>query len=225
MATQMESRKILLFLDKCAAHPKVVFLPPNTTSHLQPLDVGIIRNVKFHFLSLLVRWLLAKIEQKGANLKIDLDAIHFLAMPWDRVKSKVITNCFKKCGFFGACDDAQSVEEYDGNYCVLEISDCDHLNMDKLRTVQEVITDAISGTAEDDDDKDTQGLGNCCDRRALTVGDTFEPLDTLRAFVANVEQSDQTTALLVFFYFQKNLFRDIEKKKVPCKATNYFKVA
>lgn len=39
----------------------------------------------------------------------------------------------------------QRVEEYNGNYCVLEIPDWDHLNMDELRSVQEIITDAIRG--------------------------------------------------------------------------------
>ncbi|XP_049522088.1 tigger transposable element-derived protein 6-like isoform X1 [Dermacentor silvarum] len=67
-----KNRKILLFVDQCSAHPKettfnnvtVRFLPANTTSHLQPLDAGIIRNVKHHFKGLLVRRLLAKIHRK-----------------------------------------------------------------------------------------------------------------------------------------------------------------
>ena len=42
---KIQDRKILLFVDNCAAHPhislsniKLAFLPPNTTSKLQPLD-------------------------------------------------------------------------------------------------------------------------------------------------------------------------------------------
>ena len=54
-------RKILLFPDNCSAHqvtyiPKniqVYFLPPNTTSSLQPMDQGIIRNLKCHYRGLL----------------------------------------------------------------------------------------------------------------------------------------------------------------------------
>ena len=42
-----------MFVDNCAAHPpvdklcavKLAFLPPNTTSKLQPMDQGIIYNV------------------------------------------------------------------------------------------------------------------------------------------------------------------------------------
>jgi hypothetical protein len=48
-------RKVILFIDRCAAHPlntpflrnvKVVFLTANCTSMLQPLDLGIINCVK-----------------------------------------------------------------------------------------------------------------------------------------------------------------------------------
>jgi hypothetical protein len=47
----VKNHKILLFIDQCAAQPKnttflqnikVVFLPDNCTSQLQPLDLGII---------------------------------------------------------------------------------------------------------------------------------------------------------------------------------------
>lgn len=49
-------RKILLLLDNCRAHPnvsysnlKLIFLPPNTSSRLQPLDVGIIQTMKLKY--------------------------------------------------------------------------------------------------------------------------------------------------------------------------------
>ncbi|KFM74273.1 Tigger transposable element-derived protein 4, partial [Stegodyphus mimosarum] len=51
---QCQSRKVLLLLDNCAAHPhldclkniQLEFLPPITTTLVQPMDMGIIRNLK-----------------------------------------------------------------------------------------------------------------------------------------------------------------------------------
>ena len=64
------SRKILLFVDNCSAHPpmqlshvKVVMLPPNTTSCLQPCDAGVIKAVKLHYRRYLLRHLLSEMEQ------------------------------------------------------------------------------------------------------------------------------------------------------------------
>ena len=46
--------------------PKVVFLPINTTSKLQPLDVGIIKNFKCHYRKLLLNHVLSQID--GSSL-------------------------------------------------------------------------------------------------------------------------------------------------------------
>ena len=53
----MEGRKTALLIDNCHAHPSVfdltnvqlVFLPPYTTSVLQPMDQGVIRSLKAHY--------------------------------------------------------------------------------------------------------------------------------------------------------------------------------
>ena len=49
-----QSRNVLFIVDNCPAHPvvdnlsnmKVVFLPPNATSRLQPMDQGVIHALK-----------------------------------------------------------------------------------------------------------------------------------------------------------------------------------
>lgn len=49
-----QNRKVLLITDNCASHKcpdglkamEVLFLPPNATSKLQPMDRGIIQNLK-----------------------------------------------------------------------------------------------------------------------------------------------------------------------------------
>ena len=67
------SRSIILLMDNAGCHPedlktkfrniKVCFLPANTTSKLQPLDLGIIQNFKVHYRNLFLRYILAKIDE------------------------------------------------------------------------------------------------------------------------------------------------------------------
>ena len=53
----VKGRKVLMLVDNCPAHPviqglravELLFLPPNCTSVLQPMDQGIIRLFKFFY--------------------------------------------------------------------------------------------------------------------------------------------------------------------------------
>ena len=102
-----KNRKVLLFVDNCAAHgtvknlvaTKVVFLPPNTTSVLQPCDQGIIKAFKQHYRKRIVRYLLHCMESnisQEINVKIAIDFMH---AAWKAVTPSVIQHCFRKGGF------------------------------------------------------------------------------------------------------------------------------
>lgn len=106
-------RKILLLLDNAGCHStdiigkysniKVLFLPPNTTSKLQPLDVGIIQNFKLHYRKLFLRYVLTKIDQclvatEVSNSISIPQAIRWIAQAWKKVDSMVIKKCFRKSG-------------------------------------------------------------------------------------------------------------------------------
>ena len=83
---------------------KLVFLPKNMTSQLQTLDAGIIRNFKYKYRKLLVRYLVSwTVEGKAASQIIE--EVHALkAITWHQTARKsvvpeTIKFCFKKCGF------------------------------------------------------------------------------------------------------------------------------
>jgi len=96
--------KAVLLLDNCPAHPpadtlvsrcggiKVVYLPPNTTSKIQPLDQGIIATVKRAYRRLLIRGCLETdftITQYLKSITVK-DACHLLGEAWASVSSASI---------------------------------------------------------------------------------------------------------------------------------------
>lgn len=109
-----QAKKILLLLDNCSAHPptmkfsniEVFFLPPNTTSSIQPMDMGVIRNLKEHYRKRLNTRIVAELDADETRKAADaiktitlIDAIHMIHEAWADVKQQTIHNCYKKAGF------------------------------------------------------------------------------------------------------------------------------
>ncbi|CAB5394319.1 unnamed protein product [Rhizophagus irregularis] len=89
-------------------HVEVVFLPPNTTSHLQPLDARIIASFKNYFKRKFCRHMLDLFEDgKDINReKINIkEAIDYVAEAWDCVTEEAVQNCWKKTGILPSLSD------------------------------------------------------------------------------------------------------------------------
>ena len=133
-----QARKVALIVDNAPSHPmltpsniKLYFLPPNTTALVQPMDQGIIKNLKGHYRKELCSRILQTIDtqitsqsdleaqsmEKHARSISLLDAIHMVAEAWTSVKPTTIYNCYAKCGFVRS------------QTLVLELSD---ISLDKL---------------------------------------------------------------------------------------------
>jgi len=120
---RQQRRKIALLIDNCPAHSKdcgeklknvkVIFFPPNCTSKLQPLDLGIIKNLKMHYRERILKEMISAIEKNETFQNIDLrKAIAELYKVWKfDVTAKTIRNCFKKGGFSDQTDDIDSEDE------------------------------------------------------------------------------------------------------------------
>ena len=121
-----EGRKVALTIDNCLTHPVIenlksvtlYFLPPNTTSALQPMDQGVIWSLKSKYRTPIIQKVLAAIDQ-GKQLPVIsiLEAMKVLALSWNEVSKEAITNCFTKSGFSeDVCseeDDFQLREVFD----------------------------------------------------------------------------------------------------------------
>lgn len=113
------NRKILLFVDNCPAHPevknlqqiKLAFLPPNTSSMLQPMDQGVIHSLKSHYRRILLTKMIHAID-KGEIFTINLlDAINFVHLAWQRVSTETIAHCFNHAGFIRKGEEFESDDE------------------------------------------------------------------------------------------------------------------
>ena len=107
------NHKILLLMDNAGCHPgnlsvkfsnnKICFLPPNTTSTLQPLDLGIIQNFKVHYRRYFLRYVLSKIDEfdsasddvKSVNILV---TIRWVALVSSQVTAETIAKCFRMAG-------------------------------------------------------------------------------------------------------------------------------
>lgn len=120
---RIQGREILLLLDNCSAHPKIelsnvklAFLPPNTTSKLQPLDSGIIAQVKALYRKRMLRHLLVEMDESSTASQLAksitlLDAVRWMGNAWYAVKPSTCAKCFARCGLVDATSNNSSEAE------------------------------------------------------------------------------------------------------------------
>ena len=87
----MEGRNVLLLLDNCSVDRNnglqlkdtvLKFLPPNSTSRLQPLDAGIIHALKAHYRKRFAREMVENLESNTVQKFSILDAIRTAVSAW-----------------------------------------------------------------------------------------------------------------------------------------------
>jgi hypothetical protein len=105
------NRKIILFLDNATCHPDIKltniqlsFLPPNTSSVCQPLDLGVIKAFKAQYRKKLLRHIQANLDNASSSSELTkrvtvLDAVSWNISARNAIKPAVVTKCFWKAGF------------------------------------------------------------------------------------------------------------------------------
>ena len=243
---KIQKRKILLLIDNCPAHPPVtasnvkpVFLPPNTTSRLQPCDAGIIRAFKSHYRKRLLRHVLFHMDEcnqasdlaKQVNF---LDSILWVNTAWASVTSETIQKCFSKCGI-GAQLDEQQDQPQD------ELQPDDHLSelldgtsLDQFTNCDEDVCTFATATSDsqqtatpiaddEDDDEETDAADPAPPAPPVSLKLSLQSLQTLQTFALENEDDkilklvDQTKQLVE----QMKLLQITTSKQA--KLDNYFK--
>ena len=207
-----EGRHILLILDNCPAHPRhlsfsnitMKFLPPNTTSKLQPCDQGIIQSMKVHYRYHLVQKQLLAIED-GEEMKISvLDAMQWLKIAWEEVTSTTIRNCFHHAGFKNI-----SVPMYDHENSEPDIARV----IDDLRANGVSIEGQIDEFTAIDDDLETAGT--------LTDGDIVATIcGTMDQEEDNTDVDEQDVPVICPTTSEFRHAMDIARRFVTCTSDN-----
>lgn len=165
-------------MDNAPSHPTDVeysnvtvrFFPPNTTSHLQPLDQGVIRAFKAHYRRLVLERLLSVMDNIQSADEITkkisvLDAVGWIDLAWCNLSSSCIYNCFLKAGFLPGPSQDEVIEDEDGEMVTLS----EFLARYKSATSAIGVVDANEFVTFDDNVETVEHLGETADDIANAV--------------------------------------------------------
>jgi hypothetical protein len=148
---KMQNRHVLLFLDNTTCHPhiklsnvRLAWFPPNNTSVSQPMDQGIIWDVKVDYRKLLMQSLLVNVDSSSSASELAryvsvLDGVIWISQGVKKLLSETVTKCFEKARF-STGEVTASVEnendQKDLQNCMNEVafSNCnaeDYINIDR----------------------------------------------------------------------------------------------
>lgn len=104
--------KVLLIVDNAPSYAliqipeniKIVFVPPNTTPLLQPMDLGVIANFKAYYLRRVFKNLIEYVDGPAENTTIIQfwkrfnikDAVDNIVLSWNEVKGTTLNSVWKK---------------------------------------------------------------------------------------------------------------------------------
>lgn len=120
---RLQNRKVALVVDNCPAHVQIpaakiphvdlIFLPPNVTSVVQPMDAGIIRTLKALYKRSLLQnvftegiWDIEKLPKPTV-----LQALRWLVHAWAAVSKDTVLNCWRHAGIASTPAAVEAVPE------------------------------------------------------------------------------------------------------------------
>jgi hypothetical protein len=113
-----ECRKILLLVNNFSGHAspptlnniRLEFFAPNMTSHIQPLDQGIIRAFKAIYRRNYLQHVMRRVDAKEDDIWHinQLTAMNYIYAAWSLVNSSSIANCFRHAGLKAQSDQDRS---------------------------------------------------------------------------------------------------------------------
>jgi hypothetical protein len=134
---------------------KLVFLPANTTSLIQPCDQGIIRTLKAYYRLKMRKRVITLIDEmfeceSTSTLKANdlskkiniLEALHFVNEAWNNISDVTIRNCFRHGGFVKTEEEEEEEDDHSKDLADKTYEDWMDIDRD-LQTSEEYSEDQI----------------------------------------------------------------------------------
>lgn len=221
---------------------RLALLPKNMTALLQPMDMGVIQNLKtLYHRHILERMLLCLNSEKTYSIHL-LGAAHILTNAWNSIKQETIANYFRNCGFVEpvANGDEEAMQiSSDDFVCVPDnfssvlpdgVTFESYVQVDSSVQASGVITDAeiiesacpqvatsedpsaLSG--EDSDDSNEVPLPPLSDTEALSA------LDIAVRYFSCQENAEAEVEMIC--KLRAKLIDSLQCKRVQTRITDYF---
>ena len=196
-----ENRKILLLIDNCPSHTinslsniKVIYLPKNTTSVLQPCDQGIIKCIKGRYRMHMMKKLILNVEIGKSEEKVNiLDAIYMITSAWNDINQSTIRNCFKKAGIIkdAIIEEEQTNDADDWNFLIetskIEVDKNVLITFDDGLEISDqdfnILSDDV--TKETDEEKEDDVI-----EEKITTQEALMCIDKLKKYCCNIDNCD-----------------------------------
>lgn len=221
--------KAILTLDNAGCHPdedeltsdgiRTLFLPPNVTSLIQPMDQGVLEAMKKKYRRRLLQSLLQATEGevtvsdflKKITMK---DVVYWIASSWDEVRADTVNKSWNKILKKGPTESEQ--DDPDDNLPLAELikklPGCENtdisevtewLNSDEQQEVTDTaIVEMLSEPTEVSDDEDS-----CADVPMMSHSDGLTALEAALRYVEEQPEATPSDTLLL------RRWRDIAAKK------------
>jgi hypothetical protein len=231
-----QNRKVLLLLDNAGSHNingielknvEIKFLPPNSTSKLQPLDAGIIASFKAKYRQKYIRYLLNEIEANRFNQqKLDLiGSIRFLVKSWDEVSEQTIKNCWIHSKLIKHQEFESTVIESN----ITETSNSiESLNLENPMTFEEfvnipeeIIIEDILNEESDQIEEDNELIDDSVVEEKVKDSEAMTACNTLMRYLEQ-QSDDYSSHLKILRQINSNINQNQTNSKIQSSILDYF---
>lgn len=244
-----KNRKILLLVDNFSGHNydtrsitniEVERFAPNMTSHVQPMDAGVIHCFKAHYRCHFLSRALDLFDDGADDIYgiNQLQAMRMICMAWEDVSNETIAHCWNKTGILPINMDNHSdqavdvfvlINNHEQETVLAKVNDCykaiEHIQPNRIRlSIEELVSpaeenDSVALESLDDNEITTYVITNREMEQSILLSNDSdneeqEPAMSVKDAIATIEKLEHFMELE-----NGEEFRDASRKLTNVKRT------